>query len=75
MPSGARQIMKLGQFPNLYIKLGGLGMPSLMGFEMGRQDSAPSSEQLAKAWAPYLEHLHRGVRPRPRDVRKQLPGR
>src|SRR5665213_2317914 len=48
------QIMKLGQFPNLYIKLGGLGMPSLMGFEMGRQDSAPSSEQLAKAWAPYL---------------------
>ena len=29
--------MKLGQFPNLYIKLGGLGMPSLMGFEMGRR--------------------------------------
>ena len=29
---------KLGQFPNVYIKLGGLGMPSLMGFEMGRQD-------------------------------------
>jgi L-fuconolactonase len=48
------QMMKLGQFPNLYIKLGGLGMPSLMGFEMGQQDSAPSSEQLAKAWAPYL---------------------
>ena len=48
------QIIKLGQFPNVYIKLGGLGMPSLMGFEMGRQDSAPSSEQLAKAWAPYL---------------------
>jgi predicted TIM-barrel fold metal-dependent hydrolase len=48
------QMQKLGQFPNVYIKLGGLGMPSLMGFEMGRQDSAPSSEQLAKAWAPYL---------------------
>jgi predicted TIM-barrel fold metal-dependent hydrolase len=30
-------------------------MPSLMGFEMGRQDSAPSSEQLAKAWRPYIE--------------------
>jgi L-fuconolactonase len=48
------QIQKLGQFPNVYMKLGGLGMPSLMGFEMGRQDSAPSSEQLAKAWGPYL---------------------
>jgi predicted TIM-barrel fold metal-dependent hydrolase len=48
------QIMKIGQFPNVYIKLGGLGMPSLMGFEMGQQDSAPSSEQLAKAWGPYL---------------------
>ncbi|HEX3863717.1 MAG TPA: amidohydrolase family protein [Stellaceae bacterium] len=49
------QIMKLGQYPNVYIKLGGLGMPSLMGFEMGQQEKAPSSEQLAKAWKPYLE--------------------
>jgi predicted TIM-barrel fold metal-dependent hydrolase len=39
----------------MYIKLGGLGMPSLMGFEMGQQASAPSSEQLAKAWRPYIE--------------------
>jgi len=49
------QIQKLGQFPNVYIKLGGLGMPSLMGFEMGQQEQAPSSEQLARAWRPYLE--------------------
>jgi L-fuconolactonase len=49
------QINKLGQFPNVYIKLGGLGMPSLMSFEMGQQSSAPSSEQLAQAWRPYLE--------------------
>jgi predicted TIM-barrel fold metal-dependent hydrolase len=49
------QIQKLGQFPNLWIKLGGLGMPSLMGFEMGRLDKAPSSEQLARAWRPYLD--------------------
>jgi predicted TIM-barrel fold metal-dependent hydrolase len=48
------QIQKLGQYPNVYIKLGGLGMPSLMGFEMGLQEKAPSSELLAKAWAPYL---------------------
>jgi predicted TIM-barrel fold metal-dependent hydrolase len=49
------QIAKLGQFPNVYIKLGGLGMPSLSGFEMGQQDSAPSSEQLAQVWRPYLD--------------------
>ena len=28
---------------------------SLTGFEMGRQDRAPSSEQLARAWRPYLD--------------------
>ena len=50
------QMAKLGQFPNVYIKLGGLGMPSLMGFEMGLQDKAPSSETLAAAWRPYLDH-------------------
>ncbi len=49
------QIHKLAQFPNVYIKLGGLGMPSLSGFEMGQQPSAPSSEQLAAAWRPTLE--------------------
>jgi predicted TIM-barrel fold metal-dependent hydrolase len=49
------QMQKLGQFPNVYIKLGGLGMPSRMGFEMGQQAEAPSSEQLAKAWKPYLD--------------------
>jgi predicted TIM-barrel fold metal-dependent hydrolase len=53
-PEWQKQIQKLGQFPNVYIKLGGLGMPSLMGFEMGQQEKAPSSEELAKAWAPYL---------------------
>jgi predicted TIM-barrel fold metal-dependent hydrolase len=30
-------------------------MPSLMGFEMGRQQEAPSSEQLARGWRPYLD--------------------
>ncbi len=49
------QIHKLGQFPNVYIKLGGLGMPSLIGFEMGRAGLPPSSEQLAQAWRPYLD--------------------
>ncbi len=33
------------------LKLGEYGMPSLMGFEMGQQDKAPSSEQLASLGA------------------------
>ena len=69
------QIQKLGQFPNVYIKLGGLGMPSLMGFEMGQQETAPSSEQLAKAWRPYLDTCIEAFGPRPLDVREQFPGR
>ena len=69
------QISKLGQFPNVYIKLGGLGMPSLMGFEMGQQAQAPSSEQLAQAWRPYIETCIEAFGPRPLDVREQLPGR
>ena len=46
------QISKLGQFPNVHIKLGGLGMPSLMGFEMGQQAQAPSSDSWRRRGTP-----------------------
>src|SRR5579884_317734 len=49
------QIHKLGQFPNVYVKLGGLGMPMISGFATGQQPQAPSSEQLAAEWRPYIE--------------------
>ncbi|TAL03597.1 MAG: amidohydrolase [Rhodospirillaceae bacterium] len=44
-------IRALSQFPNVAVKLGGLGLP-LRGFNF-----APSagSAELAKAWAPYIE--------------------
>ena len=40
------QIAKLGQFPNVYIKLGGLGMPSLSGFGYDRHRETKSAENL-----------------------------
>ena len=41
-------------FPNVYVKLGGLGMTAdrLRFFE---NDEPPSSEELAEAWRPYIE--------------------
>ena len=39
--------------PNVSIKLGGLGM-AISGFDFHKQALAPSSEQLAAAWTPYM---------------------
>jgi predicted TIM-barrel fold metal-dependent hydrolase len=48
------QIQKLGQFPNVYVKLGGLGM-RLGGFDFPERELPPSSAELAEAWRPYIE--------------------
>jgi predicted TIM-barrel fold metal-dependent hydrolase len=40
--------------PNTYVKLGGLGM-KLSGFTFFDNDLPPSSEDLEKAWRPYIE--------------------
>lgn len=45
---------ELAQNPNVYIKLGGLGM-RLFGFDVHRGPLPPSSQQLADAWRPYIE--------------------
>ena len=47
-------IDKLAQLPNVTIKLGGLGM-KLCGFDFHERPKPPTSEELAKAWAPYFE--------------------
>ncbi len=49
----AAAIKRLAKCPNVYIKLGGLGM-RINGF--GFEDAAdpPTSEALAKAWKPYI---------------------
>jgi len=47
-------IEDLAKRPNVWVKLGGLGMP-ICGFGFHRRDPKPGSEELARAWRPYLE--------------------
>ena len=47
-------IRELAQFPNLTVKVGGLGM-LYCGFDFHLRDTPPSSEELAKVWRPYVE--------------------
>src|SRR5207249_567502 len=47
-------IRQVAGFPNTYVKLGGLGM-KLTGFTFFENDMPPSSEDLEKAWRPYIE--------------------
>jgi len=47
-------IRDLATCPNVYVKLGGLGM-RINGFGFDAQAEPPSSEQLAAAWKPYIE--------------------
>jgi L-fuconolactonase len=47
-------LRRVSEFPNVYVKLGGLGM-RLSGFGFHRLADPPSSEQLATAWQPYIE--------------------
>ena len=47
-------IRELAQFPNLSVKIGGLGMP-YAGWDFHLRDVPPSSEELATAWRPYVE--------------------
>lgn len=49
--SGMRE---LAQLPNVFVKLGGLGM-RINGFDFEKGEVPPSSEQLARTWAPWME--------------------
>jgi predicted TIM-barrel fold metal-dependent hydrolase len=51
-------IRAIAACPNVYLKLGGMGM-NVMGFDFddhGRHPAPVSSETLAAAWRPYIEH-------------------
>ena len=48
-------IIHLAQCPNVVVKLGGLGM-KICGFGFSERPLPPSSEDLATAWRPYIEH-------------------
>ncbi len=45
---------ELVQFPNLVVKVGGLGM-TYCGWDFHLRDTPPSSEELAAEWRPYVE--------------------
>lgn len=49
-----RGILEVASCPNVQVKLGGLGM-RLGGFGFHEQPRPPSSEDLAKAWRPFVE--------------------
>jgi predicted TIM-barrel fold metal-dependent hydrolase len=49
--SGLRE---LARRPNVFLKIGGLGMES-MGFKADLADTRPSSERIAALWRPYIE--------------------
>jgi L-fuconolactonase len=48
------RIRKIGALPNTYVKLGGLGM-KMIGFTFYENPEPPSSQELEKAWRPYIE--------------------
>ena len=48
------KIQEVASFPNTYVKLGGLGM-KMIAFDFFEKRKPPSSQDLAKAWRPYIE--------------------
>lgn len=52
----AAHITELARRPNVFMKLGGLGMPLFgFGLEVARRTAPASAETLAAAWRPYVE--------------------
>jgi predicted TIM-barrel fold metal-dependent hydrolase len=47
-------IRELAQSPNVFVKVGGIGM-RINGFKFHKRERPPSSEELAAAWRPYVE--------------------
>lgn len=52
--SWSRDIKELATCPNVWVKLGGLGM-AVCGFNFHKREVLPGSAELADAWRPYLE--------------------
>jgi predicted TIM-barrel fold metal-dependent hydrolase len=52
--SWLKNIQELAKCPNVYCKLGGVGMVSF-GFDYHERDTPPSSEDLAAGWRQYIE--------------------
>ncbi|HRD77279.1 MAG TPA: amidohydrolase family protein [Hyphomicrobiaceae bacterium] len=54
MAEWTKSLKGLASCPNVYMKLGGLGM-RFPGFDFHEREMPPTSKQLAEAWSPYLE--------------------
>lgn len=50
----ARAMRELARLPNVYVKLGGLGM-RINGFDFEKCATPPTSQQLVQAWRPWME--------------------
>ncbi|HVZ45778.1 MAG TPA: amidohydrolase family protein [Ramlibacter sp.] len=48
-------IAELAACPNVFVKLGGMGMATV-GFDFHQQAQPPSSDMLSAAWAPYMDY-------------------
>lgn len=53
-PGWAASIRRLALCPNVFVKLGGIGM-RINGYDFHEQIDPPSSQTLAAAWAPYIK--------------------
>ena len=51
----SKSIAEVARYPNVTVKLGGMGM-KMFGFRFQDEPLPPTSEQLAEAWRPYIEH-------------------
>ena len=53
-PQWRQAIQALAECPNMFVKLGGLGM-KIIGYEFHKRPRPPGSEELAGLWRPYIE--------------------
>ena len=67
-----KDITELAKCPNVYCKLGGIGMVSV-GFDFHERDVPPVVGGPRRGVAALYRALHRGVRRQPLHVREQLP--
>jgi predicted TIM-barrel fold metal-dependent hydrolase len=49
----SRSMRQLAQLPNVYVKVGGLGM-RINGFDFEKGERPPSSVELAETWKPWM---------------------
>jgi predicted TIM-barrel fold metal-dependent hydrolase len=56
-PYWRAQLRELAKSPNIFVKLGGMKWADLPipGYDFALRKTTPSSEELAKAWSPYVE--------------------